>query len=90
MDYDSAMRLSTRNLSNAFTYAGNNSRTTITRTGEEPMEFTSAAPALPNTLDYASTSKEFFKSLGKTASILGGAEVNLLVRAFSASLELIY
>ena len=81
MDYDTAFISGTRNLSQAFSYAGNDSKTTITRTGEEPLEFANPPPSLPNTLDLASTSKEFFKSLGKSTSILGGPEVNLLIRA---------
>ena len=81
MDYDTSFVSGTRKLAQAFSYAGNDSKTTITRSGEEPLEFANPPPSLPNTLDLASTSKEFFKSLGKSTSILGGPEVNLMIRA---------
>ena len=70
----------TRNLSKAFTFAGTDSKTTITRTGEDPSRFANPPPSLPNTLDLASTSTEFFKSLVNQRPFWEDQK-NLLIRA---------
>ena len=45
------------------------SKTTITRTGEDPMEFTNPSTNASQHTRLSKHFKEFFKSLGKTARL---------------------